>query len=104
MALALAPSATNTVEKPATNSSAATTVSRLTRGGGSLSASRSSEVPARYTRYGGTSGSTHGDRKLTIPASSAAKTVTSAAMRLNAAHRAPCASRHRATPHDVKSG
>ncbi len=31
IALALAPNATNTVEKPATNSSAANTVSRLTR-------------------------------------------------------------------------
>ena len=47
MTLALAPSATNTVEKPSTNSSAASTVSRRTRGFGSSSASRSSEVPAR---------------------------------------------------------
>ncbi len=47
MALALAPSATNTVEKPATNRAAANTVSRRTCGSGSLSAKRSSEVPAR---------------------------------------------------------
>ena len=47
---AVTPSATNTVEKPSTNSTAASTVSRLTRGSGSLSAKRSSEVPARNTR------------------------------------------------------
>jgi len=35
MTLALAPSATNTVENPSTNSAAASTVSRLTRGSGS---------------------------------------------------------------------
>ena len=45
--LALAPSATKTVENPNTNSKAAETVSRLTCGFGSLSAKRSSEVPAR---------------------------------------------------------
>jgi hypothetical protein len=47
MTLAPAPSATNTVEKPATNSSDATIVSRLTAAAGSASASRSSEAPAR---------------------------------------------------------
>jgi hypothetical protein len=46
MALALAPSATNTVAKPSTNRHAANNVSRRTRGGASLSASRSREVPA----------------------------------------------------------
>ena len=45
--LALAPSATNTVEKPQTNSSAASTVCALEPVCGSPSASRSSEVPAR---------------------------------------------------------
>src|SRR5262245_44161700 len=80
MTLAPAPSATNTVENPATNSSAATITSRLTRGAGSASASRSSEEPARYTRYGGTKGRTQGDRKLIRPANSAARTETSAAM------------------------
>ena len=50
MTLALAPSATNTVEKPSTNSAAASTVSRLTRRSGSASANRSSEVPAKNTR------------------------------------------------------
>src|SRR5215475_1207045 len=76
-ALALAPSATKTVEKPSTNRAAAATVSRLTRGSASLSAKRSSDVPARKTRYGGTSGSTQGERKLTRPATRAAKYVTS---------------------------
>ena len=47
IALALAPNATKTVENPATNSSAANTVSARTMGSGSASASRSSEVPAR---------------------------------------------------------
>ena len=47
MTLALAPKAMNTVEKPATNKSAANTVSARTIGSGSASASRSSEVPAR---------------------------------------------------------
>src|SRR5215475_16090202 len=75
--LALAPRVTKTVEKPSTNSAAAATVSRLTRGCGSLSANRSSDVPARKTRYGGTSGSTQGDRKLTRPATRAARYVTS---------------------------
>ena len=46
IALALAPSATNTVAKPSTNRHAASNVSRFTRGSGSLSARRSSEVPA----------------------------------------------------------
>ena len=47
MALALAPSATNTVENPSTNKSAAAIVSRRTRGSSSASAKRSSEVPVR---------------------------------------------------------
>ena len=47
MTLALAPSATNTVEKPQTNRNAASTVSRIEPVFGSSSASRSSEVPAR---------------------------------------------------------
>jgi hypothetical protein len=47
MALAPAPSATNTVEKPSTNNSAATIVSRFTRACGSASANRSIEVPVR---------------------------------------------------------
>ena len=47
MALALAPSATNTVEKPSTNNKAAAMVSVRTRGSGSASARRSSEVPVR---------------------------------------------------------
>src|SRR4249920_1472670 len=75
--LALAPSATNTVENPSTNRTAAATVSRLTRGSDSLSARRSSDVPAINMRYGGTSGSTQGDRKLTRPAIKAARKVTS---------------------------
>src|SRR5258707_14357055 len=79
---ALAPSATNTVEKPATNRQAAPTVSQRTRGSGSASAKRSSDVPARYTRYGGTSGSTQGDRKLKSPATKAAKMVKAAAIRV----------------------
>src|SRR5262249_42590397 len=74
--LALAPSATNTVEKPATNRRAAAIVSRRTVGSGSASARRSKEAPARYTRYGGTSGKTQGDRKLTRPATRAATIVT----------------------------
>jgi hypothetical protein len=36
------------------------------------------EVPARYTIYGGTSGSTQGERKLRMPANSAAAIDTSA--------------------------
>jgi hypothetical protein len=47
IALALAPNATNTVEKPSTNSPAAATVSRLTRGSDSPSARCSSDVPVR---------------------------------------------------------
>ncbi len=47
MALALAPNAMNTVENPATNNSAANTVSARTIGSGSAPASRSSEAPAR---------------------------------------------------------
>src|SRR6476660_7662476 len=81
--LALAPSATNTVEKPSTKRAAAATVSRLTRDFGSLSANRSSDVPARKTRYGGTNGSTQGDRKLTRPAARAARKVTSPFMSLS---------------------
>ena len=47
IALALAPKATNTVEKPATNNTDASSVSRHTSGCGSASARRSSDVPAR---------------------------------------------------------
>ena len=78
--LAPAPSAMNTVEKPSTNNPAATTASRRTETSGSASSRRSSDVPAKYTRYGGTSGSTQGDRKLKVPAASAAARVTSEAM------------------------
>jgi hypothetical protein len=49
MALALATKVAKTVENPATKRSAASTFPR-TRGSGRSSASRSKEVPARYTR------------------------------------------------------
>jgi hypothetical protein len=77
IAEALAPSATNTVVNPNTNNSAVASSRRATSGLGSRAIRLSNVVPARKHRYGGTSGSTQGDRKLTRPASSAAGMETS---------------------------
>ena len=76
MALADAPRATNTTEKPATNSS----VERNTRRCSTprASASSSPESPDMSDRYPGTNGSTQGERNDSSPAPNAAGMLGSA--------------------------
>src|ERR1700677_1066812 len=62
---------TSTVEKPATNRTAVTRMSRLAFVSLS-SASASTLAPARKQRYGAASGSTHGETKERRPAPHAA--------------------------------
>src|ERR1700681_1400768 len=74
---ALAPSATNTVEKPSTNMAADVITARLEDDTVSSLATCSMVAPGREIRYGGTKGSTQGDTKLIRPAISAAGIETS---------------------------
>src|SRR6266851_3258559 len=74
IAVALAPSATNTSEKPRTKDALSASVNRRACRGWSCASSTAS--PAMYERYAGTSGRTHGDRNEIAPAASAAMLPT----------------------------
>src|SRR3954470_5255732 len=68
-----APSATNTVAKPATNTADSATTRQFGRQfpAASLCLRSARLMPARNHRYGGPSGRTQGDRKDNSPAASA---------------------------------